>query len=38
MPNLYLQIALFSIGIGIVVALMSFKSRIWERAGINQQG
>jgi POT family proton-dependent oligopeptide transporter len=35
MPNLYLQIALFSIGIGIVIALMSFKSRVWEKAGIS---
>lgn len=33
MPNLYLQIALFSIAIGIVIALMSFKSRYWEKAG-----
>ncbi len=32
MPNLYLQIALFSISIGIVIALMSLKSRIWEKA------
>jgi POT family proton-dependent oligopeptide transporter len=35
MPNLYLQIALFSIGIGIVIALMSLKSRYWEKAGIS---
>lgn len=31
MPNLYLQIALFSISIGIVIALMSLKSRFWEK-------
>ena len=38
MPNLYLQIALFSIGIGITVGLMSFKSRLWEKAGMAQNG
>ncbi|NVK24791.1 MAG: peptide MFS transporter [Gammaproteobacteria bacterium] len=32
MPNLYLQIALFGIGVGIVIALLSFKSRVWEKA------
>ena len=37
MPNLYLQIALFSIAIGIVIALMSFKSRWWEKAGIAEK-
>ncbi|MAG76583.1 MAG: MFS transporter, partial [Colwelliaceae bacterium] len=30
MPNLYIQISLFSIGIGIVILLLSLKSRIWE--------
>ncbi|MEW9799707.1 peptide MFS transporter [Alteromonas sp. CYL-A6] len=34
MPNMYLQIALFSIAIGIVIALLSLKSRFWEKAGI----
>ncbi|BBN80843.1 MFS transporter [Pseudoalteromonas sp. A25] len=33
-PNLYLQIALFSIGIGIVLVLMSFKAKIWEKQGL----
>jgi len=31
MPNLYLQISLFSIAIGIVVLLFSFKTQFWER-------
>lgn len=30
LPNLYSQIALFSIGIGIVIVLIGFKSRFWE--------
>jgi len=30
MPSLYLQISLFSIGIGIVILLLSMKSRFWE--------
>lgn len=30
MPNLYLQIALFTIAIGIVIALFSLKTRHWE--------
>ncbi|GEA13453.1 peptide MFS transporter [Alteromonas sp. KUL49] len=34
MPNLYLQIALFSIAIGIVIALFNFKSRVWEKSGL----
>ncbi|WP_346839030.1 peptide MFS transporter [Microbulbifer sp. SAOS-129_SWC] len=33
LPNLYLQISLFSIGIGIVIALLSLKSKIWEQGG-----
>ena len=37
MPDLYLQIALFSIAIAIVIGLMSFKSRFWEKAGIEQK-
>lgn len=32
MPQLYIQISLFSIGIGIVILLVSFKSRFWEIA------
>lgn len=30
LPNLYLQIALFSIGIGIFLVLISFKAKVWE--------
>lgn len=30
-PSLYLQISLFSIGIGIVIYLMSIKTGTWER-------
>ncbi|WP_250459613.1 peptide MFS transporter [Microbulbifer litoralis] len=30
LPNLYLQIAVFSIGIGAVIALISLKSKKWE--------
>ena len=37
MPDLYLQIALFSIAIAIVIGLMSFKSRFWEKAGIEEK-
>jgi POT family proton-dependent oligopeptide transporter len=37
MPNLYLQIALFSIAVGIVIALLSVKSRFWEKAGIQDK-
>lgn len=31
MPNLYLQIAFFSIAIGIVVVLLTFKTKKWEK-------
>ena len=31
MPSLYIQISLFSIGIGIVIYLLSMKTRAWER-------
>ena len=37
MPNLYLQIALFSIAIGIIIALLSLKSRHWEKSGIEEK-
>ncbi len=30
MPNLYLQISLFTIAIGILVALFALKTRNWE--------
>jgi proton-dependent oligopeptide transporter, POT family len=30
LPNLYLQISLFCIGIGILVALIGLRSRFWE--------
>ena len=29
-PSLYIQISLFSIGIGLIVLLLGFKSRFWE--------
>ena len=32
MPNLYLQISLFGIGVGIVLVLLSFKTKFWEEA------
>ncbi len=31
-PSLYIQISLFSIGIGIVIFLLSFKTKAWEKA------
>lgn len=31
MPGLYLQITLFSVGVGIVLVLLSFKSGKWEK-------
>ncbi|WP_404340692.1 peptide MFS transporter [Pseudoalteromonas mariniglutinosa] len=33
-PYLYLQIALFSIGVGIVLVLLSSKAKIWEKRGL----
>ncbi|WP_116364599.1 peptide MFS transporter [Parahaliea mediterranea] len=33
LPNLYLQISLFSIGIGIIIALISLKAKQWEGLG-----
>jgi POT family proton-dependent oligopeptide transporter len=36
-PNLYLQIALFSIGIGVVLVLISFKAKIWEKQGLTDE-
>ena len=30
LPHLYIQISLFSMGIGIVILLIAFKSRFWE--------
>jgi len=36
-PNLYLQIALFSIGVGIVLVLMSFKAKVWEKQGLEEK-
>lgn len=32
MPNLYLQISLFGIGVGIVLCLLSLKTKEWEDA------
>ncbi|MFV0275969.1 MAG: peptide MFS transporter [Parahaliea sp.] len=37
LPNLYLQISLFSIGIAIVVALASFRAKIWEGQDIRDE-
>jgi POT family proton-dependent oligopeptide transporter len=31
MPNLYIQISLFSIAIGIVIFLLTFKTKKWEK-------
>ncbi|MCC2614801.1 peptide MFS transporter [Aestuariibacter halophilus] len=31
MPNLYLQISLFTIAIGILIALFTLKTRVWEK-------
>ena len=36
-PNLYLQIALFSIGVGVILVLMTFKSKVWERQGLSEE-
>ncbi|TMN70526.1 MFS transporter, partial [Pseudoalteromonas maricaloris] len=30
MPNLYLQISLFCIGVGILVGLFGLRAKIWE--------
>ncbi len=38
LPNLYLQIALFSIGVGIIVALISLKAKAWEGLHSNKPG
>jgi len=35
-PSLYIQISLFSIGIGIVMLLIGFKSRFWENLADNE--
>jgi POT family proton-dependent oligopeptide transporter len=37
LPNLYLQIAIFSIGIGAVIALISLKSKAWETHGDGEE-
>ncbi|NQY62964.1 MAG: peptide MFS transporter [Alteromonadaceae bacterium] len=37
-PALYIQISLFSIGIGIVIFLLSFKTRIWEKLADKDNG
>jgi POT family proton-dependent oligopeptide transporter len=31
MPNLYLQISLFTISIGAVIFLFTFKTKKWEK-------
>jgi POT family proton-dependent oligopeptide transporter len=38
LPNLYIQISLFSIGIGIVILLISLKSRFWESLSDESEG
>ena len=37
LPALYIQIALFSIGIAIVIGLLSLKSRHWEKSGLSEK-
>ncbi|KUJ83372.1 MFS transporter [Microbulbifer flavimaris] len=37
LPKLYLQIAIFSIGIGAVIALISLKSKAWETHGDGEE-
>ncbi|GAA5524087.1 di-/tripeptide transporter [Microbulbifer aestuariivivens] len=37
LPKLYLQIAIFSIGIGAVIALISLKSKAWESHGEGEE-
>jgi POT family proton-dependent oligopeptide transporter len=32
MPNLYLQISLFGISVGIILVLLSFKTKYWEKS------
>jgi POT family proton-dependent oligopeptide transporter len=32
MPDLYLHISLFTIGVGVVVCLATFKTKKWEKA------
>lgn len=36
MPNLYLQISFFTIAVGIVVALITLKTRHWEKLANNE--
>jgi POT family proton-dependent oligopeptide transporter len=36
-PSLYIQISLFSIGIGIVMLLIGFKSRFWENLAADDE-
>ena len=35
-PSLYLQISLFSIGIGIIILLLGLKSRFWENLSVDE--
>jgi POT family proton-dependent oligopeptide transporter len=35
-PSLYLQISLFSIGIGIIILLLGLKSRFWENLSADE--
>lgn len=36
-PSLYIQISLFSIGIGLIILLLGFKSRYWENLPENKE-
>jgi POT family proton-dependent oligopeptide transporter len=36
MPSLYLQISLFTISIGIVIFLFTFKTKKWEKLAEHQ--
>ncbi|MFT6920541.1 MAG: POT family proton-dependent oligopeptide transporter, partial [Cognaticolwellia sp.] len=36
-PALYIQISLFSIGIGIIILLIGLKSRFWEALETEEQ-
>jgi POT family proton-dependent oligopeptide transporter len=36
-PSLYIQISLFSIGIGLIILLLGFKSRYWENLSEDEE-
>ncbi len=37
MPGLYIQITIFSVGVGVVLFLLSFKTGKWEKAAIQDK-